>query len=387
MDINDSGRSAGSVRAELGSKAPRILIFRAGAIGDTLMVTPLIRALRQTFPNAALVFLCSRSAYDLLHYNPHLDEVIPLAYRHLPVWLSLEKLRIIRRLRSLNLDWVLALESHPRLLDLAQRAGAARAIAYGTPPGIDRFELARFDPKRHSIENHLRAAQPLGVEPAEQQTELNYPSALDKVVRQRLARAGIQESDLLIGVHPGWGGRKHPIDQTRLRSWPPERFAQVIQRLVEKDGAAVVLTGSSADRSLTDFIARLSAAPCLNLAGELSLLEHSALVRRLDLYLTVDSGPAHMAAALGTPLVTLWGPGIIEQTAPRAGRGPVRILYHRVRCAPCYGTPLMRICQDNICMKEIDVEEVHSAIEEMMASVDRMSGRVTEARSAPHPPA
>ena len=71
----------------------------------------------------------------------------------------------------------------------------------------------------------------------------------------------------------------------------------------------------------------------MNLAGELSLLELAAVVRRLDLYLTVDSGPAHMAAALGTPLVALWGPGIFEQTAPVAGRGPARILYHRVPCA------------------------------------------------------
>jgi len=97
---------------------------------------------------------------------------------------------------------------------------------------------------------------------------------------------------------------------------------------------------------------------CLDMAGQLSLLELAALIGRLNVYLTVDTGPAHMAAALGTPLVTLWGPGIFEQTAPISPANPPRILYHRVHCAPCYGTPAMKTCKNNICMKEIQVGEV-----------------------------
>ena len=127
-----------------------------------------------------------------------------------------------------------------------------------------------------------------------------------------------------------------------------------------------MLTGSLPDHLVNENIRRLSPVDCLNLAGKMSLLETAALIRRLNLYLTVDSGPAHMAAALGTPLVTLWGPGIFEQTAPLAGRGPVRILNRHVRCAPCYGTPLMKSCQDNICMKQIGVADVEEAIQQML---------------------
>ena len=70
-----------------------------------------------------------------------------------------------------------------------------------------------------------------------------------------------------------------------------------------------------------------------------------------------------MAAALGTSLVTLWGPGIFEQTAPLSPGNPPHIIYHRVHCAPCYGTPAMKTCKDNVCMKEIRVEEVKQALE------------------------
>ena len=99
---------------------------------------------------------------------------------------------------------------------------------------------------------------------------------------------------------------------------------------------------------------------------EESLLELAALISRMNAYLTVDSGPAHMAAALGTRLVTLWGPGVFEQTAPISPGNPPRILYHRVHCAPCYGTRAMKTCKNNICMKEIRVEEVKKALEETL---------------------
>lgn len=185
-------------------------------------------------------------------------------------------------------------------------------------------------------------------------------------MRQRLDESGIEEQDCLVGIHPGWGGRKHVLGQTRLRSWPAQNYARVIQWLVKGKKTRVVLTGSRADRPLTEYIATSSGVSCLDYAGRLSLLELAALIRRLNLYLTVDSGPAHMAAALGTPLITLWGPGIFEQTSPVHSRGPVQVVYHRVPCAPCYGTPVMKTCQDNICMKQIEVTEVTEVISQML---------------------
>lgn len=368
IDSNQDGISAGR---PLESARPRILIVRAGAIGDTLMVTPLLRALRRTYPRAYLAAMCSAAAHDVFRHNPHLDQLVVLAHRNLPMWMSIEKQRITRQLRALDLDCALVLEGHPRYAALARQSGAARVFAYAAhaaTPRRDGFERVEFDRQRHSVENHLRMARPLNVQPDGLQMDLNYPAPLDDAVERRLAAAGISPSDIVVGVHPGWGGRKHPLDQTRLRSWPPQRFAEVIRWLVDRVGARVVLTGTLSDRPLAEFIATLSGVPSVNLAGQLSLLELAALIRRLNLYVTVDSGPAHMAAALGTPLITLWGPGILEQTAPLAGRGPVRVLYHQVPCAPCYGTPLMKSCQDNICMKQIGVTEVEDAIESMLAS-------------------
>ena len=346
---------------------PRILIVRAGAIGDTLMATPLVRAVRRTFPECHLVFLCSAATLDVVRYNPHIDQVIPIAYRHLPTWLSSEKSRIHRTLRDLDLDWALVLESHPSFIDLARKGGARRIIAYSGDDHAQGFEPARFDPRKHSIENHLELGGPLRLRPAGLQMELNNEPETIKTVARRLETAGVGSGDCVVGVHAGWGGRTRTPGQTRLRSWPPDRFAEIVRWLVNEYGASVVLTGSAGDHPLTRYIARAAGVRCLNMAGQLSLLELAALIRRMNAYLTVDSGPAHMAAALGTSLVTLWGPGIFEQTAPISPGNPPRILYHRVRCAPCYGTPVMKTCKENICMKEIGVEEVERALAEALS--------------------
>lgn len=379
----DSERKEAGIETPSPSKRPRILVVRAGAIGDTLFATPLVRALRRTYPEAYLVFLCSRAAHDLMKYHPGLDRVLTLGDRHVPAWLSREKSRLFRELKRLNLDWAIVLESHPGLLNVARRAGAARTIAYKPLPGVEGFEQAGFDPTKHAIENNLAAAEPLALEPAGLEMELYYPAAFDHHVEERLAAAGIGKSDRLAGLHAGWGRgkRNHSIEETRLRSWPPDRFAQVARWLVESASARVVLTGSPADKPLTAFIAREAGVPCLDLAGRLSVLELAALIRRLDLYVTIESGPAHMAAALGTPLVTLVGPSIWEQTRPLASTGPLRVLYERVPCAPCYNTPLMKSCRDNICMKQIEVGQVQEAIRQIFAAAGSSPLRMVRDRS------
>ena len=349
------------------------MIIRAGAIGDTLMATPLVRALRGAYPKAHLVFVCSTAARDILRYNPHLDRVIALAYRHVPARLSPEKARIVHGLRRLDLDWAVVLESHHDFLDLASRVNAARVVAYGAG-SAGRIERVLFDPNKHSIENHLRAGEVLGAPAAGLEMELHYPAESRASLEDRLRRAVIGRGDLLVGLHAGWGGRPHPAGQTRLRSWPPQRFAAIARWLTNALGARVVLTGSREDRSLTGVIAQQAAVPCLNLAGDLSLLELAALIDRLNAFVAIDSGPAHMAAALGTPLVSLFGPGIFQQTRPLAGQGKVHIIHHQVPCAPCYGTPLMKTCRDNVCMKQIEVPEVQEAISTLLTASPPAAG-------------
>ncbi len=348
------------------SEAPehslRILVVRTGALGDTLMATPVVRALRARYPEAAIDFLCAELAAPLLELNPGIARVLRLRHRNLPWLLSPEKQRLAQQMRGAHYQFAVLLESAPRFRHLLERAGIRHVRSFRETP---------FDPAQHSIVNNLRAAgfadwqqapaSSLDMDlPLSPEDDRAAAKLLESVV---LAGGGqareLAPTQLLVGLHAGYGPRSGKKNQgQRLRGWGAESFA-ILGRLLIERGACLVLTGSAADREEAEAIAAwLPAGSFLQLASRTTVRELAAVIRRLRLFVSVDSGPAHMAAAVGTPLVVIWGPGILEQTRPLSSTTPIRIVRHRVFCAPCYGTPMMKTCRRNICMESISPQRV-----------------------------
>ena len=345
---------------------PRILVIRSGAIGDTLMATPLIRSLRNSFPDSYIGAVTSGPAADVLRYNPNVDDVYPIVLRHLPIWLSRAKRDILLAAARFRVDTVFSLESNSNFTALAMSTAADRVVTYDPLASGPRVTVVSEVEGEHSIARHNRAGESIGTTSTGTDMDLFYPPGADKAVAIKLASTGVRRDDRIVGIHAGWGrDRQDPID-TRLRSWPGKRFGQIAAWLRNEFGVKIVLTGTKRDRPLNDYIVRASGVDCYNSAGELSFTESSALIRRMAAYVTVDSGPAHMAAAIGTPLVTLWGPGIYTATRPLAETGRVKIVREPPPCAPCYGTPLLKTCRDNICMKQIEVDNVKAVIEDIL---------------------
>ena len=331
----------------------RILVVRAGALGDTLMATPLLPALAERHPGASIDVLASAVAAPLLTNNPHVSTVFPLRWRNLPLGLSLEKLALVRRLRAATYDLAIVLEHASRYWNLVRRAKPARILG---------FAEVRFDPSLHSSANNLRAA---GFDDWAAR-DLSPQVFLDEgdLSEARQAMGPPDDSSVIVGLHVGYGpvGRKKRNQDTRLRGWKLENFVELGRRLAQ-DGCRIVLTGSRDDRDAVSIVARdLPPRSVVNLAGALSVRGLGAAISRMSVLVSVDSGPAHVAAAVGTPLVVLWGPGILEQTRPIGRAAPVTILRHPPPCAPCYGTPLMKTCQRNVCMEAITPDEVVSTL-------------------------
>jgi heptosyltransferase-2 len=334
---------------------PRILVVRVGALGDMLMVTPLLRALHHRYPEAEIDVLASSLAAPLLEYNPHLKNLFSLRNRNWPLALSPEKQRLIGRLRARRYDFAVLLEVAPRY---------RRLLTHVRPRRIASFSEVPFDAAQHAIVNNLRVA---GIQagPAED-LDMELP-----LTAGELATAELMLQDLpkpRIGVHIGWGplGRKKRQDQ-RLRGWGHSNFIQLIGSILERHSGSVLLTGSPQDAKDTEPICRLHANQRLrSIAGRTRVRELAAVIKKLDLLVSVDSGPCHMAAALGTPLVVLWGPGRLEQTRPVSSFSQIRIVRHQVPCAPCQSTPRQKACRQNICMEEITPEEVFAEIEKLV---------------------
>jgi ADP-heptose:LPS heptosyltransferase len=326
----------------------RILVVRAGALGDTLMATPVLPALASRYPGSAIDVLASGVAAPLLANHPDLERVVALRWRNLPFAISLEKLALVRRLREAAYDLAVVLEQAPHYLDLVRRARPGRIIGFHETP---------FDPALSSAANNLRAAgfddwatRPLAPE--------IFLTGRDSAEAAEVV--GVREASRVVGLHSGYGpvGRSKRNQDMRLRGWKLENFIDLGRELAVR-GMSVVLTGSTEDRPAVERIAQgLPAGSFVNAAGRLSVRGLAAAIGMMDAFVSVDSGPAHIAAAVGTPLVVLWGPGILEQTRPIGARAPVVIVRHPPPCAPCYGTPLMRTCPRNICMESIAPDEV-----------------------------
>lgn len=318
------------------------------------MVTPVLRALRERFPDAAVDVLCSRVAADLLELRPGRGDLLPLRWRNLPYPLSREKKRLVRELSARSYDFAVLLERAPHYRRLLERAGIET---------IESFRERPFDPGAHAIVNNLRAA---GFDEADRNLDMEmFLSREDREKADALLEASLPPR---IGMHVGYGPRSRKRRQSeRLKGWALESWGRLAGRLVDS-GARLVFTGSGEDE---DDVAAIAArlppdAAVRNLAGRTSVRELAAVIEKLDLFVAVDSGPAHLAAALGTPLVVLWGPAILEQVRPMSSRSPVTILRHPPPCAPCYGTPLMRTCPKNVCMEAISPEEVAFEAEKLL---------------------
>lgn len=334
----------------MAAEPSRILIVRVGALGDTLMVTPLLRLLHKRYPNAEVDFFCSRLAAPLLELNPHVTNLFSLQGRNLPLALSIEKRRLVRKMRDREYDLAFLLESARRYRILLERAGPGRIRSFAEVP---------FDPSRHAIYNNLNVAGMPDV--AEDAWNMDLPLAPDDEAAADRFLAAFPAPR--IGVHMGWGpqGRKRR-QALRLRGWDLGNFVELIRKMIAIDGIHVILTGSAEDARSTKSVAgQMPPGRVHSIAGQTGVRELAAIIKRLDLLISVDSGPAHMAAALGTPLVVLWGPGRLQQTRPVSNLSPVRILRHPVWCAPCQSTPLQKSCRRNVCMELITPDEVFAA--------------------------
>ena len=331
-----------------GTEPERILLARIGALGDTLMALPVAQALKSRKPSR-VDLLCSASVAPLIDLSSHIDRVFPLKHRNVPYRLSREKQKLVKHLKKQGYSRAVLMENAQRFFTILHATRIREISSYVERP---------FDPSLHSVENNLRLAG------LEEHSEV--PLKIDLDLSSPSCRGF--ESDLeglerpFVGIHPGYGppGRKRG-QTTRLKGWPRGSFIRLAQALQQR-GASVIITGSSKDIRDSQIIAdHLDPKRTRVLAGKTTLSQLAGLITLLDLLLSVDSGPAHLGAALGTPLVVLWGPAKWIQTRPLPTTASLELLRQQVPCSPCYDTPAMKSCRRNICMESIRVESVFEA--------------------------
>lgn len=328
----------------------RILLIRLSSLGDVVLTTPVIRAVRAHFPDAYIAMLVAKQSADVLRENPHLDEIITFD-RSAKNKDTGEMLRVVRILRERKFTLALDLQGKFRTELLMYLSGAAERVGKGRLCTV----RAREQGNKHATRHYFDLLHAVGIPAVDQRLEMFFASSERIDATQRFDAAGITETGLKVGLFPGAGWK--------LREWMPERFAAIGDKLVQHFNANVLIFGGQKEAELVHTVADLMDARAVTFAGNLQIRELAACVEKCDLFLTNDTGPMHIAAAVGTPTVSLFGPGNHIRFQPLGELH--QTIRHDVPCSPC--KQFTDKCKDNICMKGIGIDEVWESVSHTLA--------------------
>lgn len=345
------------------NRVRKILVYGTMGIGNIVMLTPTLRALRQGFPNAHITLLAGASGGDQVVSGGGLvDEIIRRQVRLRD--LAALAWRIRRRRFDLMvatihgnggyLPWITALSGVPT------RAGHSTG-----PDWISRNDFLYNVPVsmpegQHEVERGLLLAEALGCDTTDRRPSFHFDDADRVFAEQFLTRAGILDGDWLLGVQVGtWKFQD-------WKQWDLDRLAEACDRLIAEEGVKVVLLGSPSDRDVLDrLLGFMTHRPIIAL-GESSLKQSAAIVQKCHATLCNDSGLMHVSAAVGTPVVAVFGPTDRRRTGPW-GPGHV-VVTKNVDCSPCFTLAELWTaktalsCTHHKCLKEITVQDVVGSV-------------------------
>jgi heptosyltransferase-2 len=342
----------------------KIMIRATNWVGDAIMALPALRAVRQRNPDAKISIVARPYVADIYREQQVCDELIPYdpSGEHRG-WSGREKLAA--DLRSRKFDVAFLLQNAFDAAWLAWRAQIPQRIGYARDARSLLLTKAIPVPKPREIPPHekfyylelLRRAGWLNQLTDEVHITLRVPDAARQRAMQTLVEAGARPhaSHIAVGAGASYGSAK---------CWPPDRFAKALNALLSRTDADVILFGTPSELPVSVAIAaELQRAP-LNLTGKTSIADLPALLSQCHLFLGNDSGAMHVAAAVGLPVVAIFGPTDPEGTAPVTPR--LTIVQQKPYCSPCF---LRRCPTDHRCMTSVTPAMVESALKSALAEV------------------
>lgn len=355
-------------------KIRKILIIRTDGLGDVSMSTHVFRCLREIFPRAHITLLAASWSRALIEVMPTFDSVI---YFDAPWMIKAKRLKkngllkTIRKLRKDKFDLAIDLRGDFRNNILMFLCKAKWRIGYDiTGCHFLLTSVVPVQENHHPVDMGFSLIKYLAPQDAKKYRISLWVTQEDRErAAELLSQNGIKDFDndrLIVVIHPAarWYGRQ----------WTTEGYAEIADRLIREYQANVIFTGSYNETRLTDDITDLMIYKPIIAIGKTSLRQFLALLEKSDLFIGVDSGPMHMAAAMGTKVIALFGAARPQAVGPYGDGHIVVTRQDDFPCSPCAQT----ICKrpDNSCMQAIGVEEVWAAVESQMTEILKERNRI-----------
>ncbi|MDF2457926.1 MAG: putative Lipopolysaccharide heptosyltransferase [Nitrospira sp.] len=333
--------------------AQNILSIKLRYLGDVLLATPTWQALKAAYPGARLTVIVNRGTEDILQSNPHIDEVLSLERGSL-----VQQYRFIAHIRRRRFDTVVDLTDGDRAALLTWISGARVRIGFNAEhrwTGRCYTRIITSDAGVHRIERDLSALAPLAIPVFDRIPKMWLTEEDDAAAGDLLRRLGVQSDKPRVVIQPGaryW-----------FKAWPSERFAELADQVADRYGCQVLVAGSPQEAALAETVVKQAKHRLVSIAGLSRVRTLAALLKGSALFVGNDTGAMHIAAAVGTPVVGLFGPSNPVEWGPRGA--PAEVMYKGLDCRDCFH-PTCRRGEQN-CMKLITVGEVWAAAERLLA--------------------
>ena len=330
-----------------------ILIIKPSSLGDIIQAIPMLAALRRTFPTARISWLVKKQWAPILHGHPMLDDVIEVEFSVAAL------LRLIGPLRAHRFDVVVDLQGLLRTGALSWISGAPTRIGFADAREGSQFFYTRrvVGSMRgmHAVDRYLRLSSSLGATGGEPDFVLPDLPEEDSRTRALFATAGLDCTSNVVGIAPS--------ARWRTKRWAAESFAAVADKIQHAGTHKIVFIGAPQEKSEIIRVKQEMKTKSADLTGLTVVSDLPEVMRRLSLLITNDSGPMHIAAAVGTPVVAIFGPTSQACTGPY-GDGHI-VLTASVECRPCF----RRRCHNPNryeCLAGISVQDVIEAVEQIL---------------------
>ena len=339
----------------------RILLTRTDRIGDVVLSTPAIKAVRDKYPDAHIAFMVRPYAKDLTFDNPYLDEVI-IYDKYGKHKSLLNTILFALNLRKKKFDLAIMLHPTNRVHLIAFLAGIPERIGYDRKLAFlltKKTPHAKQEGKKHELDYTLELLEAAGIQAKDK--ELFVPLHEENVLKAEklLSEHHVGNDVTLVAVNPG--------ASCASKRWPAGNFAEISDKLAEKYKARILLISDSANREFADKMAAKMKYEPVNLAGRTSVGDMAALISKCKLFISNDSGPVHIASAVKVPVISIFGRNDTGLSPKRWGpTGDKDVFFHKnVGCDPC----LAHNCKLGFkCLEAVTPSEVLRAAERLLAA-------------------
>ncbi|MCF7873296.1 MAG: lipopolysaccharide heptosyltransferase II [Candidatus Omnitrophica bacterium] len=338
-------------------KPKKILVIRTDRLGDVILSTPVIKNLRKNYPDSYIAFTCRPYTKDILEGNPYLDELLIYdKYGYHKNFLATLKFALY--LRKKKFDLALVLHPTNRAHILAFFAGIAKRVGWNKKLSFlltDKLAHTKDQGKKHEREYNLDLLRYLDISAEDKEIYIPVQENVQQKVDQILAKEGIESKDKLIVIHP--------CASCPSKRWPQSKFIELVKMLKAEEDIKIAVISSADQKEFGKGISKIEGV--IDLCGALSISETIALINRVRLFISCDSGPVHIAAGLNKPVISIFGRSQAGLSPKRwAPTGKNSYFFHKdVGCKIC----LAHNCQKGFkCLQAIKPAEVYTLAKKLI---------------------